>query len=78
MRRINERVTDQVLKYRYLIQQVIKSCHAYWQKSFVILIWSVLCRSGQIDAKELQRALVNGNWSNFSEEACRIMIGQLL
>jgi len=31
-------------------------------------------RSGQIDAKELQRALVNGNWSNFSEEACRIMI----
>ena len=32
-------------------------------------------RSGQIDAKELQRALVNGNWSNFSEEACRLMIG---
>jgi len=31
-------------------------------------------RSGQIDAKELQRALVNGNWSNFSEEACRMMI----
>jgi hypothetical protein len=33
-------------------------------------------RSGQIDAKELQRALVNGNWSNFSEEACRLMIGE--
>jgi len=31
-------------------------------------------RSGQIDAVELQRALVNGNWSNFSEEACRMMI----
>jgi len=31
-------------------------------------------RSGQIDAKELQRALVNGNWTNFSEEACRMMI----
>merc|ERR1712110_475180 len=31
-------------------------------------------RSGQIDAKELQKALVNGNWSNFSEEACRMMI----
>merc|ERR1711963_805544 len=31
-------------------------------------------RSGQIDFKELQRALVNGNWSNFSEEACRMMI----
>ena len=31
-------------------------------------------RSGQIDAKELQRALVNGNWSHFSEEACRMMI----
>ena len=35
----------------------------------------LLLRSGQIDAKELQRALVNGNWSNFSEEACRMMIG---
>ena len=31
-------------------------------------------RSGQIDSKELQRALVNGNWSPFSEEACRMMI----
>merc|ERR1711973_842582 len=31
-------------------------------------------RSGQIEAKELQKALVNGNWSNFSEEACRMMI----
>jgi Ca2+-binding EF-hand superfamily protein len=31
-------------------------------------------RSGQIDAKELQKALVNGNWSHFSEEACRMMI----
>jgi len=31
-------------------------------------------RSGQIEAKELQRALVNGNWSHFSEEACRMMI----
>merc|ERR1711963_388264 len=31
-------------------------------------------RSGQIDFKELQRALVNSNWSNFSEEACRMMV----
>merc|ERR1719150_643743 len=31
-------------------------------------------RSGQIDCKELQRALVNGNWSHFSEEACRMMV----
>ena len=31
-------------------------------------------RSGHINAQELQRALVNGNWSNFSEEACRMMI----
>merc|ERR1712062_193443 len=31
-------------------------------------------RSGHISAQELQRALVNGNWSNFSEEACRMMI----
>ena len=33
-------------------------------------------RSGQISAQELQRALVNGNWSHFSEEACRMMIGK--
>ena len=31
-------------------------------------------RSGQINALELQRALVNGNMSQFSEEACRMMI----
>jgi len=30
--------------------------------------------SGQITASELKRALVNGNWSNFSEEACKLMI----
>ena len=31
-------------------------------------------KSGQITASELQKALVNGNWSHFSEEACRMMI----
>lgn len=31
-------------------------------------------RSGQIDANELKQALVNGNWSKFSEEACKLMI----
>jgi Ca2+-binding EF-hand superfamily protein len=31
-------------------------------------------RSGQINSFELQRALVNGNMSQFSEEACRMMI----
>ena len=31
--------------------------------------------SGQITSSELKRALVNGNWSNFSEEACKLMIG---
>ncbi|MPC09809.1 Peflin [Portunus trituberculatus] len=30
--------------------------------------------SGQINAKELRQALQNGNWSNFSDEACRLMI----
>jgi len=30
--------------------------------------------SGQINADELKKALVNGNWSHFSEEACRMMI----
>jgi len=30
--------------------------------------------SGQIEATELQKALVNGDYSNFSEEACRMMI----
>ena len=34
-------------------------------------------RSGQITAAELSKALVNGNWSNFSEEACRMMIGKI-
>jgi hypothetical protein len=28
--------------------------------------------------QELQRALVNGNWSQFSEEACRLMIGDFV
>ena len=32
-------------------------------------------RSGQITAIELQRALVNGNWTPFNEETCRLMIG---
>jgi len=31
-------------------------------------------KSGQITAKELQQALMNGNMTNFSEEACRMMI----
>ena len=31
-------------------------------------------RSGQITAQQLQRALVNGNMSHFSEKACRMMI----
>jgi Ca2+-binding EF-hand superfamily protein len=31
-------------------------------------------RSGHINAIELQQALVNGNMSKFSEEACRMMI----
>ena len=31
-------------------------------------------RSGHINAGELQQALVNGNMSRFSEEACRMMI----
>ncbi|KAJ1642669.1 hypothetical protein LPJ64_005505 [Coemansia asiatica] len=31
--------------------------------------------SGQLDAQELQRALVNGDWSQFSIETVRLMIG---
>jgi len=31
-------------------------------------------RSGQIDALELQQALINGNMSKFSEETCKMMI----
>ena len=30
--------------------------------------------SGQITAQELQKALINGNYTNFSEDACRMMI----
>ncbi|PVD32386.1 hypothetical protein C0Q70_07820 [Pomacea canaliculata] len=32
-------------------------------------------RSGRITANELQRALVNANWSQFNPETCRLMIG---
>ena len=32
-------------------------------------------RSGQINSAELQMALVNGNMSRFSEDACKMMIG---
>ena len=30
--------------------------------------------SGQITAQELQKALINGNFTNFSQDACRMMI----
>ena len=45
----------------------VGTCKAFWR---LLIILS----SSQIDAKELQKALVNGNWSHFSEEACRMMI----
>ncbi|CAG5116682.1 unnamed protein product [Candidula unifasciata] len=32
-------------------------------------------RSGRITALELQKALVNTNWTPFNEETCRLMIG---
>lgn len=32
-------------------------------------------RSGQINAKELQAALINGQGKNFSDQACNLMIG---
>lgn len=32
-------------------------------------------KSGSISADELQRALLNGNWSQFNGETCRLMIG---
>lgn len=31
--------------------------------------------SGKITVDELQRALMNGNWSPFNEETCRLMVG---
>jgi len=31
-------------------------------------------RSGQINCRELQAALINANWSPFNEETCRLMI----
>lgn len=34
-------------------------------------------RSGQITADELQQALLNGNWSHFNSETCRLMIGKV-
>ncbi|XP_022318695.2 programmed cell death protein 6-like isoform X1 [Crassostrea virginica] len=32
-------------------------------------------RSGKITSVELQKALLNGNWSPFNHETCRLMIG---
>jgi len=32
-------------------------------------------RNGRITGEELQRALLNGNWSPFNAETCRLMIG---
>lgn len=32
-------------------------------------------RSGHISPLELQRALLNGDWSPFNEETCRLMVG---
>ena len=40
--------------------------------------WFMTCdrdKSGQITANELQQALLNGNWSHFNSETCRLMIG---
>ena len=31
--------------------------------------------SGSISADELQRALLNNNWSHFNSETCRLMVG---
>ena len=33
-------------------------------------------RSGRISCVELQQALTNANWSTFSPECCRLMIGK--
>ena len=35
-------------------------------------------KSGRITAIELQQALVNGNWSHFNPETCRLMIGKII
>ena len=32
-------------------------------------------RSGKITSQELQQALMNGNWTPFNAETCRLMIG---
>ena len=32
-------------------------------------------RSGRITAQELQRALINTNWTQFNMETCRLMVG---
>ena len=34
-------------------------------------------KSGEITADELQQALLNGNWSHFNSETCRLMIGKV-
>lgn len=34
-------------------------------------------KSGQITANELKQALINGNWTQFNDETCRLMISML-
>ena len=34
--------------------------------------------SGQITGDELKQALINGNWTHFNDETCRLMISKLL
>ena len=34
-------------------------------------------KSGQITADELKQALINGNWTQFNDETCRLMISML-
>jgi hypothetical protein len=35
-------------------------------------------KSGQITANELKQALINGNWTHFNDETCRLMISMLI
>lgn len=35
-------------------------------------------RSGQITAAELKQALINGNWTQFNDETCRLMISKFI
>ncbi|KAI3384606.1 hypothetical protein SNEBB_000087 [Seison nebaliae] len=69
---------EEVVQDRDEYRQPTSSVFSSWKEELqVIRIWFQTVDedgSGQISCNELQQALVNGNWSHFNRETCRLMI----